>query len=103
MRDYQVIGLTSEKLDAGIDGVDGDTFLSGMKIPYQIAHLLFLLLVAGLPFVLLHLPVGFFATIYSDARRKKALARSKVKIRALDVSVLLLGSIIFFCFSESHA
>lgn len=86
IRDYQVPGLDSKKGEIqSVEDLDGDTFLSGMRLPYQICHVLFLMLVAAIPSVLLNLPVGLVARIYAEKRRKKALANSKVKIKAEDV------------------
>eukprot|EP00545_Synedropsis_sp_CCMP1620_P011222 CAMPEP_0119011040 /NCGR_PEP_ID=MMETSP1176-20130426/5410_1 /TAXON_ID=265551 /ORGANISM="Synedropsis recta cf, Strain CCMP1620" /LENGTH=651 /DNA_ID=CAMNT_0006963799 /DNA_START=183 /DNA_END=2138 /DNA_ORIENTATION=+ len=81
IRDYQVPGLDRE----AVEEVDGDTVLRGLQLPYQIGHVLFLLLLAGIPAIFLNLPVGLIARIYAEGRRKKALAKSKVKITAEDV------------------
>lgn len=85
LRDYQVPGLDREKSDITVEDIDGDTVLRGLQLPYQIAHILFLLLLAGIPAIFLNLPVGLIARIYAEGRRKKALAKSKVKITAEDV------------------
>ena len=88
LRDYQVTPLIVEHLDEDIavEQVDSDFVLSWLRIVYQIFHTLFLLLVAGLPILLLHLPVAFLSGVYAERKRKKALAKSKVKIRGFDVS-----------------
>mmetsp|Transcript_11039 Transcript_11039/g.16907 ORF Transcript_11039/g.16907 Transcript_11039/m.16907 type:complete len:659 (+) Transcript_11039:72-2048(+) len=86
IRDYQVPGLDSEKSEIkSVDDLDGDTFLREMRLPYQIFHVLFLMFMAAIPSVFLNLPVGLVARIYAEKRRKKALANSKVKIKAEDV------------------
>jgi len=86
IRDYQVPGLDREKNEINsVEDVDGDTFLRGMRLPYQICHIVFLMLMASIPLVFLNLPVGLIARIYAEKRRKKALANSKVKIKAEDV------------------
>jgi glycerol-3-phosphate O-acyltransferase/dihydroxyacetone phosphate acyltransferase len=86
IRDYQVPGLDREKGEiTSVEDLDGDTVLREMRLPYQIAHVLILLLLAGIPAIFLNLPVGLIARIYAEGRRKKAVARSKVKIRGHDV------------------
>jgi hypothetical protein len=49
----------------------------------QIAHLVLLLLFAAVPVVFLNLPIGVLAGLYAEARRKKALAHSKVSCSTL--------------------
>lgn len=56
-----------------------------MNILGHIVHLLFIFILAALPSVLLNLPVGLASRIYSNRRRKVALAASKVKIKGYDV------------------
>ena len=51
----------------------------------HIIHLLFIFVLAALPSVLLNLPVGLASRIYSNRRRKVALAASKVKVKGFDV------------------
>lgn len=80
IKDYQVPGLDHEKYE-----LDGDVVLREMRLPYQIAHVVLLLLLALLPAVFLNLPVGLVARRYSERKRKAALAKSKVKLKALDV------------------
>lgn len=89
IKDYQVPGLDSEKYD-----MDGDMVMREMRLPYQIGHLLLLLFLAGIPVIFLNLPVGILANLYAERRRKIALAKSKVKIRGMDVK---LTEKILFC------
>jgi hypothetical protein len=90
IKDYQVPSLAGKHLDEDIDvqNVDGDKILGIVQLSYQILHLLFLLLIAAVPVFFLNLPVGILAGLYAESRRKRALANSKVKIRANDVSYL---------------
>jgi glycerol-3-phosphate O-acyltransferase/dihydroxyacetone phosphate acyltransferase len=94
IRDYQVPGLDRLKTELPKLQVDPDAVLKEMRLPYQIAHLLVLLLLAAIPSLFLNLPVGILAGIYSERRRKKALAKSKVKIRGFDV---MLTEKVMFC------
>lgn len=89
IKDYQVPGLDREKYD-----MDGDTVMREMRLPYQIGHFLVLLALAGIPAVFLNFPVGMLAGLYAERRRKIALAKSKVKIRGMDV---MLTEKILFC------
>jgi len=91
-----VLALSGEHLDADLDvaSVDGDAVLSILQLFYNIVHLLFLLMLAAVPVLLLNLPVGILAGIYSERRRMKALAKSKVKIRGFDV---VLTERVVFC------
>ena len=89
IKDYQVPGLDREKYD-----IDGDTVMREMRLPYQIGHFLLLLALAGIPAIFLNLPVGLLANVYAERRRKIALAKSKVKIRGMDVK---LTEKILFC------
>jgi len=89
VRDHQVPGLGRSS-----DEVDVDTVLRGMQLPYQILHLVFLLVLAAIPAIFLNLPVGLMAGYYSESRRKVLLARSKVKIRGYDV---MLTEKVVFC------
>ena len=59
--------------------------LREIRLPYQIGHIVILMLLAGIPAIFLNLPVGLIARLYAERRRKKALANSKVKIKAEDV------------------
>lgn len=94
IRDYQVPGLDRDKTDIHLEDIDGDLVLKEMRVPYQIVHLLILLFLAAIPTLLLNFPVGVLAGIYAEKRRKKALARSKVKIRGFDV---MLTEKVVFC------
>jgi glycerol-3-phosphate O-acyltransferase/dihydroxyacetone phosphate acyltransferase len=89
IKDYQVIGLDREKYD-----MDGDTVMREMRLPYQIGHFVLLLVLAGIPAIFLNLPVGILANLYAERRRKIALAKSKVKVRGMDVK---LSEKVLFC------
>lgn len=86
LKDYQVPALKEERLDEAIDHVDGDNVLRFLQLPYYIVHKLVLILVSAIPILFLNLPVAVLAGLYSESRRKKALANSKVKIKGFDVS-----------------
>jgi glycerol-3-phosphate O-acyltransferase/dihydroxyacetone phosphate acyltransferase len=90
IRDYQVFTLNREKTE----DIDGDAVLREMQLPYQIIHLLGLLLLAAIPVLFLNLPVRILADLYSERRRKKALAHSKVKVQGYDV---MMTEKILFC------
>lgn len=92
IRDYHVPTLGHDLAES--EAVDGDAVLSYMKLVYQILHLLFLLLLAAVPSLLINLPVAVLAGMYSESRRKVLLAKSKVKVRAYDV---VLTEKILFC------
>ena len=94
IRDYQVPAITEEHLDDPLDEVDTDRTLGFLQVLYQIVHLLALLVLAAVPVLFLNLPVGLLAGIYAERRRKKALAKSKVKIKGFDV---MLTEKIVFC------
>jgi glycerol-3-phosphate O-acyltransferase/dihydroxyacetone phosphate acyltransferase len=94
LRDYQVPALMEEHLEEGIEKVNGDKILSFLQALYQILHLIGLLVVAAVPVLFLNLPVGILAGIYAERRRKRALAKSKVKIKGFDV---MLTEKIVFC------
>ena len=83
IRDYQVPGLEGEI--KSVNDLNGDTVLREIRLPYQIGHIVILMLLAGIPAIFLNLPVGLIARLYAEGRRKKALANSKVKIKAEDV------------------
>lgn len=91
IRDYQVPGLDRE---GHIYPYDGDTVLGELRVHYNIAHLLILLVLAAVPSLLLNIPVGLLARFYSNQRRKKALAASKVKVKGFDV---MLSEKVLFC------
>lgn len=90
IRDYQVPTFSREKNE----DIDGDVVLREMQLPYQIVHLLVLLLLAAIPSIFLNLPVRLLADLYSERRRKKALAHSKVKVQGFDV---MMTEKILFC------
>jgi len=92
IRDYQVSGLDREKSE--MRELEPDDVLGILRIPYQLVHIMLLLLLAAIPTLFLNLPVGLLAGIYSERRRKKLLAKSKVKIRAYDV---MLTEKVLFC------
>jgi glycerol-3-phosphate O-acyltransferase/dihydroxyacetone phosphate acyltransferase len=80
IRDYQVTGLSHEQSES-----EADFVLRKMRIPFRIAELLLLLLVSLIPSLFLNVPVGIIAHRWAVMRKENALARSKVKIEALDV------------------
>jgi glycerol-3-phosphate O-acyltransferase/dihydroxyacetone phosphate acyltransferase len=96
LKDYQVNALVGEHLDAtmNVKEVDGDVVLSFLQLPYHIVHLLLLVALAAVPVMLLNLPVGVLAGLYAEQRRKRALAKSKVKIHGYDV---MLTEKVMFC------
>lgn len=94
IRDYQVPAIVEEHLDEPIENVDTDKTLGFFNILYQIIHLFGLLALAAVPILFLNLPVGLLAGIYAERRRKKALAKSKVKVKGYDV---MMTEKIMFC------
>jgi hypothetical protein len=52
---------------------------------FTLGHMLFMLILASLPTLVLNAPVGLAAIVYSKGQQRAALARSKVKVRANDV------------------
>ena len=99
LKDHQVPAITGEHLEEALEDAiqkaDGDTFLSLLQFIYQFAHLIILLAIAAIPSLLLNLPVGILAGVYAERRRKKALAKSKVKIRGYDVRSMVLTAVPF--------
>ena len=91
IRDYHVPTLNQ---GMKTDGLDGDKVLSYMDTFYQILHLAFLVILATVPTILINMPIGVLADMYSESRRKVLLARSKVKVRAYDV---VLTEKVLFC------
>mmetsp|Transcript_54144 Transcript_54144/g.115047 ORF Transcript_54144/g.115047 Transcript_54144/m.115047 type:complete len:682 (+) Transcript_54144:185-2230(+) len=88
IRDYQVVGLDHEEVEIGSETQGhskGETVLHRMNILGHIIHLLVISVLAALPSLFLNLPVGLTARIYSNRRRKVALAASKVKVKGYDV------------------
>ena len=65
---------------------DGDGLLRALQLLYNIVHKAILIAISAVPVLLLNLPVGVMAGIYAERRRKRALAKSKVKVKAYDVS-----------------
>lgn len=94
IRDYQVPAIVEEHLDDPFAEVDADRTLGFLQILYQVVHLFSLLTLAAVPVLFLNLPVGLLAGIYAERRRKKALAKSKVKVKGFDV---MLTEKIVFC------
>lgn len=99
IRDYQVVGLDHEEVEIGseINGqTKADTVLHRMNILGHICHLISVIILAALPSLLLNMPVGLASRIYSNRRRKVALAASKVKVKGYDVmlSERVLASIV---------
>eukprot|EP00980_Cylindrotheca_fusiformis_P025642 scaffold14307_cov177-Cylindrotheca_fusiformis.AAC.6 len=92
IRDYQVTSLDREKV--AVRDLEAEDVPGVMRVPYQIVHILVLVSLAAIPTLFLNLPVGILAGIYSERRRKKLLAKSKVKIRAFDV---MLTEKVLFC------
>jgi len=87
LKDYQVPGF-SRHVDIG------DTVLQGLHVPYQIIHVLFLLVISAVPSLLINFPVGLMAGVYAEKRRKKVLSGSKVKLYGFDV---MLTEKVLFC------
>lgn len=65
-----------------------------MRLPYQIGHFMVLIVLASIPAIFLNLPIGILANLYAERRRKIALAKSKVKVRGMDVK---LSEKVLFC------
>ena len=63
----------------------GETVLHRMNVIGHIVHLLFIITLAAIPALFLNMPVGLASRLWSNFRRKKALAESKVKIKGVDV------------------
>ena len=93
IRDYQVPGMGRGSTTL-VEVSEGDEILKEIRLPYQIVHLLIVLMLAAIPTLFLNLPVGILAGLYSESRRKKALANSKVKVRGFDV---MMTEKIVFC------
>ncbi len=96
IKDYQVPALKEEHLDEEIviENVNSDKLLRFFQIGYNIAQNLTLILVSAVPILLLNLPIRILAGLYSERRRKKALAHSKVKVKGFDV---MLTEKVIFC------
>jgi glycerol-3-phosphate O-acyltransferase/dihydroxyacetone phosphate acyltransferase len=92
IRDYQVPALDREM--AITERESGEEIITEIRIGYRIVHLLILLALSAIPFIFLNLPVRILADIYAEARRKKALSKSKVKIYGYDV---MLTEKLVFC------
>lgn len=93
IKDYQVLALKEEHLGETLDieKVGGDNILRFLQLPYNIVQKMFLIFMSAIPMLLLNLPVGVLAGLYSEGRRKKALANSKVKIKGFDVRSRILA------------
>ena len=98
IRDYQVPALHEQHMEQELTvqtvKENPNQALNLVHLTYQILHLLFLILVAAIPFLLINFPVGVLAGWYAERRRKKALAKSKVKIKGYDV---MLTEKVVFC------
>jgi glycerol-3-phosphate O-acyltransferase/dihydroxyacetone phosphate acyltransferase len=92
IRDYQVPGLDREM--AIVERENGEEIITDIRIGYRIVHLLILLILSAIPNIFLNLPVRILADIYAEARRKKALKKSKVKLYGYDV---MLTEKLVFC------
>ena len=92
IRDYQVPALDREMAITERDS--GEEIITEIRVGYRIVHLLVLLALSAIPFIFLNLPVRILADIYAEARRKKALSKSKVKIYGYDV---MLTEKLVFC------
>eukprot|EP00581_Thalassiosira_minuscula_P019715 CAMPEP_0183728060 /NCGR_PEP_ID=MMETSP0737-20130205/27104_1 /TAXON_ID=385413 /ORGANISM="Thalassiosira miniscula, Strain CCMP1093" /LENGTH=670 /DNA_ID=CAMNT_0025959891 /DNA_START=76 /DNA_END=2088 /DNA_ORIENTATION=+ len=117
IRDYQVAGLDHEEVEIGCETQGhgkGETVLHRLNILGHIFHLLCIFVLASIPAVLLNLPVGMISRMYSNRRRKVALAASKVKIKGYDVmlservlccivlvpSLWMVYGLLLFCFTS---
>lgn len=88
IKDYQVVGLDHEEVEIGSESwgnTKGETVLHRMNIVGHIIHLMFIIVLAAPPALLLNMPVGLVSRMWANRRRKKALAESKVKIKGYDV------------------
>lgn len=92
------------EIGSEIAGSKTDIVLHRMNVLGHIFHLLFLSVLAAPPALLLNMPVGLAARIYSNRRRIVALEQSKVKIKGYDVMlservlacIVLVPSLWFF-------
>jgi len=89
IRDYQVPGLDRERYE-----IDADTTMREMRIVNRTIQLIFIILVALIPGLLLNLPVKLISHWYVERRRKLLLSKSNVKINAHDV---VLTERVVFC------
>ncbi|GMI44200.1 hypothetical protein TrCOL_g3463 [Triparma columacea] len=108
IKDYQVKTLDTEEdhtvaeptqriqrsLSYPLDEKQAETLMKDVGVPYRILHMVFTIILALIPAVLLNLPIGLLSTLYAERKRKKALANSKVKIKGMDV---LLSEKVIFC------
>ena len=68
------------------DDIDGT--LRKIRLPFTILHLLFVFALSSIPSILLNVPVGIAARVYSERKRKKALAiRAEVGMPLLDEKI----------------
>jgi glycerol-3-phosphate O-acyltransferase/dihydroxyacetone phosphate acyltransferase len=90
LKDYQVNMLVASEDEEK----ESSTLYVGLQWLYAVVHLVVLLMIAAVPTLLLNLPVGVLAGLYSERRRQKALQKSKVKIHGYDV---MLTEKVVFC------
>ena len=93
LEDAPVSKLT-RSLSMSLDEKQTEIMMQDVGVPYRIAHMMFTIFLALIPAVLLNLPIGLLSNIYAEAKRKKALANSTVKIKGMDV---LLSEKVIFC------
>ncbi|GAX12851.1 glycerol-3-phosphate O-acyltransferase / dihydroxyacetone phosphate acyltransferase [Fistulifera solaris] len=90
LKDYQVNMLVASEDEEK----ESSSLYMGLQWLYSVVHLVVLLMIAAVPTLLLNLPVGVLAGLYSERRRQKALQKSKVKIHGYDV---MLTEKVVFC------
>ncbi|GAX18374.1 glycerol-3-phosphate O-acyltransferase / dihydroxyacetone phosphate acyltransferase [Fistulifera solaris] len=90
LKDYQVNMLVASEDEEK----ESSTLYVGLQWLYAVVHLVVLLMIAAVPTLLLNLPVGVLAGLYSERRRQKALQKSKVKVHGYDV---MLTEKVVFC------
>jgi len=86
---YQVIKRGNEKYEGKSEAV-----MRVLQILSRFARLCCLVIVASIPGLFFNFPLGYVAHVYSEARRKSALANSRVKVLAKDV---LLSEKVILC------
>jgi len=92
LRDYQVPGLDRGKENT--EYMNRERIFRGIRVIYQIVHILVLVILSAIPNLFLNLPIRLLADVYAEHRRQKALANSKVKIHGYDV---MLTEKLTFC------